>query len=116
MMNVGTHQKAVVELRTDWMDSASCSGTDPSLWFPEQGGDNGKAAKRICGRCPVELDCLEFALSREDGMPRDRRHGVWGGQVPLDRWRIARRPGLLAVGSRGTHDCGPPDLQSDGPH
>ena len=44
-----------------WADDAACATTDPDAFFPEQGGPV-KAAKRVCGRCLVRDECLEWAL------------------------------------------------------
>lgn len=55
-----------------WQDRALCAQTDPDAFFPDKGESN-RAAKAICGRCPVTDDCLEYALAH------DLRFGVWGG-------------------------------------
>lgn len=67
----------------EWMGWANCRDTDPDVFYPEQGGCT-EAAKRICGRCPVELECLEFALRT------DERFGVWGGKSEHERRRLKR--------------------------
>ena len=58
---------------SDWRDDALCAQTYPDGFFPEK-GDNPREAKRLCGRCPVSAQCLEFALSMDVNPP-----GVWGG-------------------------------------
>lgn len=68
---------------------ALCAQTDPDLFFPEVGGDP-KPAKRICGRCPVRLPCLRYALAAQRNLP-----GVWGGATQRERARMRaheRRP------------------------
>lgn len=66
-----------------WILGAACQGEDPELFFPI--GTSGpsllqvEAAKRVCGRCPVRLECLESAL--ESGQDA----GVWGGLTELER-------------------------------
>ena len=67
----------------EWQERALCSQTDPEAFFPEKGGST-REAKRICGRCDVKTECLEYALTyRID-------HGVWGGCSERERRRILR--------------------------
>lgn len=44
------------------------------------------AAKRICAGCPVQQECLNWALHHE-------RYGIWGGTNPREReiLRIKKR-------------------------
>jgi WhiB family transcriptional regulator, redox-sensing transcriptional regulator len=69
-----------------WWDFAACLGTDTDSFFPAKGQPSG-AAKRLCARCPVRAQCLEYALDYESthlGAP----HGVWGGKSPQQRRKI----------------------------
>lgn len=70
---------------TGWMDEALCAGNDPELWFPE--GRSPGPAKGICEWCPVQADCLDYAL----------RHriidGIWGGTTRTERLRILLQQG-----------------------
>jgi hypothetical protein len=53
------------------------------VFFPEpttNGGNHLAPARRICLRCPVRFDCLEFGLTEE--------WGVWGGHSPSQRRKI----------------------------
>jgi WhiB family transcriptional regulator, redox-sensing transcriptional regulator len=51
----------------DWRSRSACRDEDPELFFPI--GTTGPAveqtdaAKRICMRCDVREECLEFALA-----------------------------------------------------
>ena len=65
-----------------WRADAACNGADLDLFFPEK-GEHGLAAKRICARCPVLTDCLEFALTT-------RATGIWGGMTDLERRQLVR--------------------------
>jgi WhiB family redox-sensing transcriptional regulator len=67
-----------------WQELALCRQTDPEAFFPEKGGSTNEA-KRICGRCAVRGDCLEYALGH------DERFGVWGGLSERDRRKLRRR-------------------------
>lgn len=69
-----------------WHEQALCAQTDPEAWYVEGGGDT-RPAKRICARCPVRTECLDWALAH------DERYGVWGGMGPRERARIRRERG-----------------------
>lgn len=66
-----------------WRDEALCAQTDPEAFFPEKGGST-REAKRICQRCPVINECLQYALDR------DERFGIFGGLSERERWRLKR--------------------------
>ena len=66
-----------------WQERALCAQTDPEAFFPEKGGST-REAKRICSECPVRIECLNYALRR------DERYGVWGGMSERERRRLKR--------------------------
>jgi WhiB family redox-sensing transcriptional regulator len=68
----------------EWQERALCSQTDPEAFFPEKGGST-REAKRICSRCDVKGDCLEYALGH------DERFGIWGGLSERERRKLKRR-------------------------
>ena len=72
---------------TSWMKWASCHGMT-RLFFPTTDKDEAKGsytegrvapAKEICARCPVEDQCLAYALRWREP------HGIWGGRAPAER-------------------------------
>jgi len=67
----------------DWVRAALCAQVDPDLWFPEKGGSTA-GAKKVCERCPVTQECLQFALDNE------QRFGIWGGRSERERRALAR--------------------------
>ncbi|MBM0203235.1 WhiB family transcriptional regulator [Micromonospora sp. STR1s_5] len=67
-----------------WQEQALCSQSDPEAWFPEKGG-SVREAKRVCARCPVKAECLEWALAN------DERFGVAGGLSERERRKLKRR-------------------------
>ena len=75
----------------DWRTQAACRDTDPDLFFPV--GTTGaaieqiEAAKAVCGACPAQAPCLEFALAT------NQESGVWGGTSEDDR-RLLRKAWL----------------------
>lgn len=72
-----------------WRDQAICRDTDPDLFFPI--GTTGQAlvqierAKEVCGECPVQRDCLEYALET------NQDSGIWGGLDEEQRRNIRRQ-------------------------
>jgi WhiB family redox-sensing transcriptional regulator len=71
-----------------WRRDALCRDTDPDLFFPV--GTTGYAlvqierAKQVCGECPVQRACLDYALET------NQDSGIWGGTSEEER-RILRR-------------------------
>jgi WhiB family redox-sensing transcriptional regulator len=57
-----------------WMARAACAdaAVDPELFFPGIGGSTAHALA-ICRRCPVRLECRNYANTNGE------RHGIWGG-------------------------------------
>jgi len=74
------------ERQPAWHDQALCAETDPEAFFPEKGGST-RDAKKVCVRCEVRVECLEYALAK------DERFGIWGGLSERERRRLKRRAG-----------------------
>lgn len=73
-------------LLPSWLMGAACKDADPHLFFPHTGENREAAsAKAICHQCPVEADCLDWALKT------DEQFGIWGGKSQRERARIKRR-------------------------
>jgi WhiB family redox-sensing transcriptional regulator len=68
----------------DWRARALCAKTDPEIFFAP-GALEHKVAKRICRLCPVQRECLVYAMEA----PMD--HGVWGGLTERERRGFRRR-------------------------
>lgn len=66
-----------------WMARGTCHQTDPELFFPEKGGST-REAKKICTACPVQAECLDYALDN------DERFGIWGGLSERERRKVKR--------------------------
>jgi WhiB family redox-sensing transcriptional regulator len=75
--------------RAGWWTRAACASADPELFFPIS--YSGPAlqqvaqAKAICARCPIQRECLHYALDAGS------IQGVWGGMTEEERGRLARR-------------------------
>lgn len=66
-----------------WQTEALCAQTDPEAFFPEKGGST-RDAKRVCESCPVQAECLDYAMSK------DEKFGIWGGLSERERRRLRR--------------------------
>lgn len=78
------------EPEPDWRDSAACIGTDLNLFFPIS--TVGVAAqvqideaKAVCADCPVQRDCLAWALMVGP------EFGIFGGRTDAERRRLRQR-------------------------
>jgi WhiB family redox-sensing transcriptional regulator len=71
-----------------WRQHSLCRDTDPDLFFPV--GTTGQAlvqidnAKAVCRQCPVQAECLEYALST------NQDSGIWGGTSEEERRKLRR--------------------------
>lgn len=61
-----------------WVDEALCAQTDPELFHPDKGGSN-RQAKAVCAACPVQAECLDWALTT------GQQYGIWGGLSERER-------------------------------
>ncbi len=74
-----------------WSASAACRSTDAVHFFAplgeprEQRARREHAARALCRRCPVEDDCLQYALRVQEP------YGIWGGRTELERRRLLRQ-------------------------
>ncbi len=55
-----------------------------------------RLVKRICGRCPVRAQCLEYALSGADTWGGIAT-GIWGGTTPQERDRLRQKRKAVAA-------------------
>lgn len=70
-----------------WREHASCFGKDPEIWFSDERQDK-RLAISICIECPVQEQCLEYALTHR--IP----FGIWGAMTPHQRDRFRRKVGF----------------------
>jgi len=69
----------------EWQDRALCREVGGDDFFPEK-GCSVREAKRICSRCEVQTECLEYAIATR------AKYGVWGGLSEKERRKLQRRP------------------------
>jgi len=71
-----------------WRKDAACQDTSPDLFFPV--GTTGQAliqiaqAQAVCAKCPVQTECLQFALAT------NQDSGIWGGTTEEERRKLRR--------------------------
>jgi WhiB family redox-sensing transcriptional regulator len=88
-----------------WHSEAVCRRDEAGLFFAPSKEPTAarlsreQAAKRVCARCPVMIECREHALV----MPEP--YGVWGGLTAAERRvvlaRRRRREAAAAAGEAG---------------
>lgn len=68
-----------------WMTSASCAEIPADLWYPEKGANQHVSnVKAVCNQCPVQRQCLEYALANGEN------EGIWGGLTVKERRKLRR--------------------------
>ncbi len=82
--------EAIKSDRPRWHLDAACRGMTPDLFYPER-GDSTAEARSVCQGCPVQGQCLAFAVTRNE------RHGIWGDTSVRQRRNLRRQ-----VGEKGT--------------
>jgi WhiB family redox-sensing transcriptional regulator len=81
-----------------WQHYAACRGQDAAhffapSYFEKRSEKNAReaVAKGFCARCPVQVECLEYALRIREA------HGVWGGLNEMERRAELRHRTAAAV-------------------
>ena len=76
-----------------WELRAACRGPDAALFFPPPTGETAlrrdrreQLAKLICAACPVQRECLEYALRVREPF------GIWGGLNEAERRERSEPP------------------------
>ena len=68
---------------SDWTVRAVCATGDPDMLFVT--GAAQRDAAKICGACPVRLECLADALDNRI------EYGVWGGMTERQRRAVLKK-------------------------
>jgi len=74
-----------------WQADAACHGLPDTLFYsPDNRGGmfDYEAGLRICRGCPVQTQCLDYALEMESADANALSYGLWGGMRPKDRAAI----------------------------
>lgn len=85
-----------------FFDDAACKGKRTSLWFALPAGNQYQQrskrrqendlyayARSICNACPVEGECLRYALDL--ARQGETVAGMWGGLDEIERAELVRR-------------------------
>jgi WhiB family transcriptional regulator, redox-sensing transcriptional regulator len=67
-----------------WTERAVCVEVDPEIFHPGK-GEPVEPARALCRSCEVRLDCLAYALRREETW------GIWGGFSVEGRRSVRRQ-------------------------
>lgn len=86
------HLRGSLGLDDAWMVDGICHPEheprhDPRIWFPVD-GTGVIRAQRLCAECPVQVECLEYALDLR------MMNGVWGGESERGRRVILKEMGV----------------------
>lgn len=75
----------------EWLKRARCAdGTYEPEDFFSLAESVQKRMKIVCALCPVQPQCLEWALDNELGLSINNRYGVIGGTLPIERVQLRR--------------------------
>lgn len=90
---------AALTTRPAWMRDAECRGLSPKMFFPERGELVSEEAKAVCAACPVQRECLAYAIATKE------MDGVWGGKSGRQR-RDMRSASTVKNINRVCDECG----------
>jgi WhiB family redox-sensing transcriptional regulator len=82
--STNTTEERLSRVDVSWHRYAACRGLDAEIFYPAS-EEQALVAKEVCDLCPVQTDCLEYALVVRE------KDGVWGGATEAERRRIIRR-------------------------
>lgn len=73
----------IIQQVLSWQAHARCHEVDPEIFFPERGGSS-RAARAVCNNCPVQEECLRYALTNRE------QFGIWGGTSERERRKLRK--------------------------
>lgn len=82
-MSLTTTNLLGVALPDSWQEDAACRDADIGVFFSLDDEDQ-RAAQELCKTCPVQQDCLRFAIENRE------MYGIWGGMQESDRRSLIR--------------------------
>lgn len=89
-------ESLTVTLLGTWARDAACAPgrpnrPDPEDFYPEGEVDADHDARRVCRRCTVRPECLDWAIANKE-------QGIWAGTDERERRNIALRRQALERG------------------
>ena len=88
--DLGPLQRLLTEIdadRPDWHAEAACRGLAPDLFYPAR-GESLAAARSVCEGCPVQAECLNTAMGRNE------KFGIWAATSVRQRRHLRRQRDL----------------------
>lgn len=97
LMRSTGHVPSLVELigRPAWQADAACRGESAAVFFPAEGKSLIRA-RRVCNRCTVAHECLQYALDQPS------LKGVWAGTSERRRRRLRTQDLGVAADTEGS--------------
>jgi WhiB family redox-sensing transcriptional regulator len=80
-----------VDMNAEWRTRAECKKHDLTLWFSDE-WNRQREAMTICKTCPVQNDCLSFALKYDE-------RGIWGGKSERARRKLKQKSDVIFHGT-----------------
>jgi WhiB family transcriptional regulator, redox-sensing transcriptional regulator len=71
--------------RPAWHALAACRGQGTADFFPAR-GESLESARAFCDRCPVQTECLKYAMEAEE----PRLMGIWAGTTDRQRLKLRK--------------------------
>lgn len=88
----------MIDYPSKLFEQAACIGIDVNMFYAEHSAEylthEMRTAKKICGTCPIQAECLEWALLNE-------RWGLWGGTAPYERDAIRKKRNIIVSTPEG---------------
>ena len=88
-MSLLVEEESVASLDRSWQPVALCRGNHSHLFFPPTTSERKDErerrelrAKAVCRVCPVQEDCLEYAMESTE------QYGIWGGFTETERRQL----------------------------
>jgi hypothetical protein len=74
-------------MNLDWAKRGNCRGLPPPAMFEDA---TKETARKVCAGCPVQHECLTYAMRLERAGSVAERDGIYGGFSPRQRAALAR--------------------------
>lgn len=84
----------------EWLERGACVDVDPEVFTADNIGYEGKAlrkARAICAECPVQTECLDYALSFGSSLV-----GIYAGTTMAQRRRMSGLRRTRSFANHGT--------------
>jgi len=76
-----------LQYNSELFKQGACVGINTELFYPVEERENPDyIIKKLCGQCPIQVECLEWGLAHEV-------FGTWGGATAKARKAMRRKLG-----------------------